>query len=75
MEVTTLLITRATEFGLFSPIGNCTVIQRVSIYANDVVLFIKPTVQDLVAIRGILEVFGKASGPSVNYRKTSATLI
>jgi hypothetical protein len=75
MEVTTLLVKRATEHGLFSPIGNCTVTQRVSINADDVVLFLKPAIQDLVTIRVILEILGEASGLQVNYRKTSATLI
>jgi hypothetical protein len=75
MEVATLLIKRAVEYGLLAPIGNCTTTQRVSIYADDVVLFIKPEVQDLVTVRRILEVLGEASGLRVNYRKTSATLI
>jgi hypothetical protein len=70
MEVATLLIRRATEFVLFSPIGNCNVTQRISIYADNVVIFIKPTVQDMVAVREILDVFGEASGLRVNYRKT-----
>jgi hypothetical protein len=75
MEVATLLIKRAVEHGLLAPIGNCTTTQRISIYADDVVMFVKPEVQDLVTVRNILEVFGEASGLHVNYRKTSATLI
>jgi hypothetical protein len=69
MEVTTLLIKRAMEHGIFSPVGNCTVTQRVSIYADDVVLFLKPAVQDLVTIRVILKILGEASGLQVNYKK------
>jgi hypothetical protein len=75
MEVATLLIKRAVEYGLLAPIGNCTTTQRISIYADDIVLFVKPEVQDLVMVRNILEVFGEASGLHVNYRKTSTTLI
>jgi hypothetical protein len=63
------------EYGLLAPISNCTTTQRISIYADDIVLFVKPEVQDLVTVRNILEVFGEASGLHVNYRKTSATLI
>jgi hypothetical protein len=48
MEVTTLLINRVIEHGLLSPIGNCTATQRVSIYADDVVLFVKPTILYMV---------------------------
>jgi hypothetical protein len=75
MEVATLLLSKAVEMGILSPIGNCSATQRVSIYADDVVIFIKPTVQDLVAVRELLACFGTASGLRVNYRKTSATLI
>jgi hypothetical protein len=50
-------------------------IQRLSIFADDVVLFVKPFVFDLVAVREILAVFGMASGLTVNYQKTAATII
>jgi hypothetical protein len=70
MEVVTILVCRAAEAGLLSPIGNCTNIQRLSIYADDVVIFTKPTVSDLVVIRELQQLFGHASGLLVNYRKT-----
>jgi hypothetical protein len=75
MEVVTCLIRSAETQGLLSPIGNCTPEQRLSIYADDVVLFVKPAVLDLVAVREVLALFGEASGLCVNYHKTSATLI
>ncbi|KAM0911282.1 hypothetical protein ACQ4PT_013589 [Festuca glaucescens] len=75
MEVVTILMCRAAESGLLSPIGNCTNVQRLSIYADDVVIFAKPTVSDLVTIWELLKLFGQASGLHVNYRKTLATLI
>jgi hypothetical protein len=46
-----------------------------SIYADDVVLFVKPILNDLVAVRHLLLAFGEASGLKVNYRKTAATII
>jgi hypothetical protein len=49
--------------------------QRLSIYADDVVPFIKPKLQDLVAARELLRLFGTTSGLQINYRKTSATVI
>jgi hypothetical protein len=73
--VTTALLKKVVDLGVLSPIGNCTAAQRISIYADDVVIFVKPTVQDLVAVRELLALFGEASGLQVNYRKTSATLI
>ncbi|KAM0880624.1 hypothetical protein ACQ4PT_033459 [Festuca glaucescens] len=75
MEIIKLLVHRATEHGLLAQIGNCTHIQRLSIYADDVVIFVKPHVPDLVAIRELLRMFGMASGLHVNFRKTTATLI
>ena len=75
MEVIMLLVLRASEEELLSPIGNTAAAQRISIYADDVVLFVKPETQDLVAVKELLAIFGRASGLQVNYRKTSATLI
>ena len=70
-----MLIGKAIEVELLNPIVGCTSVQRVSIYANDVVLFIKPNAQDLVTVKGILHVFGEASGLKVNYGKSTTTLI
>jgi hypothetical protein len=75
MEAITLMVCRAAEAGLLSTLGNCTQLQRVSIYTDDVVLFVKPSIQDLVTVKELLEVFGAASGLIINYNKTSATLI
>ncbi|KAM0872012.1 hypothetical protein ACQ4PT_039010 [Festuca glaucescens] len=75
MEVVTLLICRAAEQGLLSGIGNCNNLQCLSIYADDVVLFVKPTVQDLVTVRETFCVFGRVSGLHVNYANTSAIVI
>ncbi|KAM0830041.1 hypothetical protein ACQ4PT_066474 [Festuca glaucescens] len=75
MEVVTLLFSLAVDHGLLSPIGTCSKIQRLSNYADDIVLFVKPTAGDLVTVRQLLEVFGVSSGLHINYRKTSATVI
>jgi hypothetical protein len=75
MEVVTLLFGKAVDHGLLSPIGNCSKLQRLSIFADDVVLFVKPKIGDLVTVRELLRIFGGASGLKVNYQKTAATLI
>lgn len=46
-----------------------------SIYADKVALFIRPSVQDLIAVREALRVFGEALGLKINYRKSEAILI
>ena len=75
MEVLTLVILRAVEANLLNPLPGTTALQRVSVYADDVVLFVKPMTQDLLAVKGILEVFGAASRLNINYSKITATLI
>jgi hypothetical protein len=52
-----------------------TAIQRLSIYADDVVLFFRPEIQELQTIKEIITMFGGATGLKVNYNKTIATLI
>jgi hypothetical protein len=75
MEPLSAMITKATESGLFENLAAISPLQRISIYPDDVVLFIKPESRELWAVRQILGLFGEASGLEVNYRKTSATLI
>jgi hypothetical protein len=48
---------------------------RVSIFADDVVLFLTLSVGILLTVCELLCVFGKASGLLVNYRKNSTTII
>jgi hypothetical protein len=50
MEVITKLFCRAANQGYLTPIGNCTSVQQISFYANDVVLFFKQKVTDLVTV-------------------------
>ena len=38
-------------------------------------LFCHATPGDMAAVKGILTLFGKASGPQVNYGKSSATIL
>ena len=60
---------------VLSSFHGITAMQRISIYANDVALFIKPTVMDLSFVKETLKAFGEASGLKVNYRKSSAIVI
>jgi hypothetical protein len=75
MQVLTLLFVKATEEDYLSRINGCSAMQRISIYADDVVLLIKPLPEDMVATKLILKIFGEASGLHINYRKSTATLI
>jgi hypothetical protein len=75
METLSAMITKAVEEGLFANLASISPLQRLSIYTNDVVMFLKPENRELWAVRHILSLFGEASGLRVNYRKTTATLI
>ncbi|KAK1685647.1 hypothetical protein QYE76_046495 [Lolium multiflorum] len=75
MEVLTKIIEKVVEAQLFSNLAGISPIQRLSVYADDVVVFLKPEVQELRALHEILRIFGEASGLHVNNRKTTATLI
>jgi hypothetical protein len=75
MEVLTAMVTKAVEDGIFKRLAGIKPLQRISVYADDVVIFLRPEFVELTAIREILRIFGEASGLEVNYRKTTAILI
>jgi hypothetical protein len=75
MEVLAKAISLAVAHNLLKPLVGISPLQRISVYADDVVLFYSPVRQELAAIKDILHLFGTASGLRVNYRKTVATLI
>jgi hypothetical protein len=75
MEVFTALLVRAHEQNLLGYLAGISPLQRISIYADDIILFLAPQNHELRAVKEILQVFGGASGLHVNYSKSSATLI
>jgi hypothetical protein len=75
MEIFGLLVRWADAQALLSPLQCTTVRSRVSLYADDVVLFIVPNLADLTAIKTILQIFGDASGLYTNLEKCVATPI
>ena len=75
MEVVTLMVRRTQEEGLLTTLRGCTSMQRISIFADDVALFVKPLKQDLVTVQLILNAFGGPSGLKVNNAKSSAIVI
>jgi hypothetical protein len=75
MEVLSAVIKKAVEGGVFSDLAGISPLQRISVYADDVVIFFKPERQETWAIKHILNIFGEASRLKVNFRKTTATLI
>jgi hypothetical protein len=66
------MIKLADSRGLFSPLRPRSIKQRVSLYADDVVVFLSPVVLDLVMIRAILDFFPRTSGLATNINKSKA---
>jgi hypothetical protein len=75
MEVMTALIERAVRDQLLANLAGISPLQRISIFADDVVCFFRPERAELEAIKQILHIFGAASGLKANYRKTTTTII
>lgn len=71
MDVLTRLIAKAEELHLFEPLANRAIGHRISIYADDVVMFCSTKPEDLALIKTILEKFGNASGLRTNMLKSS----
>lgn len=62
MDVFSRIIDKAEERQLLSPLARTIAGHRVSLYADDVVVFATPQEQDINFIKGVLQVFGEASG-------------
>jgi hypothetical protein len=75
MEDLSRMVIKAVEVELFESLASISPIQRISVYADDVVLFLKPEEKELWAVKNILSIFGEASGLHVNFGKTTATMI
>jgi hypothetical protein len=75
MEVLTTVISIAVQDQIFLRLAGISLLQRISLYADDIVVFIKPEEHEPRAIREIVQIFGEASRLQINYKKTTMTLI
>ena len=75
MEPLHKLFELATARCLLAPLARVGMKQRISIFADDVMLFVKPSRMDLAVTADILEAFGEASGLWVNQSKSAAFAI
>jgi hypothetical protein len=75
MEVLHYALEKATQMGHLAPLAASGLRQRTSIYADDVVAFLHPHVDDLKTFAAIIDDFGVASGLRSNLSKCSAHLI
>ncbi|KAM0877047.1 hypothetical protein ACQ4PT_035764 [Festuca glaucescens] len=69
------LIATTDRHGSLQQIGRRPIPHRLSMYADDVVLFISPLANDIAMIKKLLQTFGAATGLCVNFAKSTVTPI
>jgi len=71
MDVLGHMISQAETDGLLQPLSTRAIQHRVSLYADDVILFLRPEAADISVTLDILNLFGEASGLRTNLQKCS----
>lgn len=66
MDVLNWMVTRADEEGLLQPLARRPIQHRISLYADDVALFLQPAAADINLTLRMLQLFGEASGLKTN---------
>jgi hypothetical protein len=66
------MVAKASTEGLLQPLVTRALSHRISLYADDVVLFLRPTSSDIDLILDILQLFREASGLKTNLQKSNA---
>jgi hypothetical protein len=75
MEVLHLMIDKASSEGLLTPLASSGLRHRTSIYVDDAMTFLRPTVLDFRVFSVTVDDFHAASGLCTNMDKCSANLI
>lgn len=75
MDVLSSLVDWVAQEGWLQPLAFRQTQQRCSFFADNVVLFSRPTADDLSVITQVLDIFGHASGLVTNMQKSSITPI
>jgi hypothetical protein len=75
MEALNAMFIRADEHGLLRPLDLRSIKYKVSLYADDVVLFLQPCTRDMTVAKTALNCFEGATGLTTNLAKCSLTPI
>jgi hypothetical protein len=73
MKVLNALVTKAAHENFLEPLDVLQAKHRISLYADDVISFLRPTQNNLSLISQLLDAFGHASGLWINFSKNSVT--
>jgi hypothetical protein len=71
MDVLGHMISKAAEEGMLQSLARRVLQDRISLYADDVVLFLRPEPTDIAITMDILHLFGVASGLKTNLQKSN----
>jgi hypothetical protein len=72
MDVLGYMFKKASEEDLLQPLARRALQHRLSLYADDVVIFLQPSAADIGVTLDILQLFGHTSGLQTNIQKSSA---
>ncbi|WVZ97140.1 hypothetical protein U9M48_042695 [Paspalum notatum var. saurae] len=75
MEALNAIVSYACRANLLQSIASQQIKHRISFYADDVVLFLRPSSQDISTVVSFLDFFGHATGLQTNISKNSVTPI
>jgi hypothetical protein len=75
MDVLNRIFDLATEDGFLTPLKGRQARLRLSLYANDAVIFTNPKREDVSCIMQIMQAFGDATGLRINMAKSTVALI
>jgi hypothetical protein len=71
MDILNLMVSKAADEGLLQLLSSRSIQHHVSLYADDVVMFLRPAAADIDHTMGILHLFGEVSGLKTNIQKSS----
>ena len=71
MDILNCMVEKANSKGLLQLLATRNIHHRVSIYADDVVLFLRPVATDLRMVEDLLWLFGSSTGLKTNIQKSS----
>ena len=71
MDVLCYMVKKAADDDMLQPLARRALQHRISLYADDVVIFLHPSASDLEVMLDLLQLFGEASGLKTNVQKSS----
>ena len=71
MDVLNWMVTRASEASLLQALSRRPIQHIISLYADDVALFLRPAAEDISLTLSMLQLFGDAYGLKTNVQKSS----